>query len=235
MKNAELRMQNGDSRGAEMEDNVLLIKKQRVRRKVYQAVQISFGRKARVRPLKAAASERYGHRSKLQGGLARSKRPRLHLEDEYRFKRSGRNRVLARTSFRNWLYHRKTIRERLFRQRGIDKTPRQHNQNNKAKQFGRQNNSELREFSDGPYYHHEALNGSGYPQGLTKKDIPYSAQIIRVADEYDALVTKRQYTTHVDISKTLKQLIKLLLSMLVLHNYLMLLIYSLIYYLNTKQ
>ena len=69
-------------------------------------------------------------------------------------------------------------------------------------------NSELREFSDGPYYHHEALNGSGYPQGLTKKDIPYSAQIIRVADEYDALVTKRQYTTHVDISKTLKQLIK---------------------------
>lgn len=31
---------------------------------------------------------------------------------------------------------------------------------------------------------------------------------MRVADEYDALVTKRQYTTHVNISETLKDLIK---------------------------
>lgn len=44
--------------------------------------------------------------------------------------------------------------------------------------------------------------------GITKKDIPYGAQIVRVADEYDALVTKRQYTTHINISETLKDLIK---------------------------
>lgn len=66
----------------------------------------------------------------------------------------------------------------------------------------------LRPYAEGPLYHHEALNGTGYPQGLTKKDIPYVAQIIRVADEYDAIVTKRQYTTHVNISETLKELIK---------------------------
>lgn len=66
----------------------------------------------------------------------------------------------------------------------------------------------LRPYADGPLYHHEALNGTGYPSGLTKKDIPYVAQIIRVADEYDAIVTKRQYTTHVNISETLKELIK---------------------------
>lgn len=66
----------------------------------------------------------------------------------------------------------------------------------------------LRPYADGALYHHEALNGSGYPQGLTKKHIPYLAQIIRVADEYDAIVTKRQYTTHVNISETLKDLIK---------------------------
>lgn len=66
----------------------------------------------------------------------------------------------------------------------------------------------LRPYADGAYYHHEALNGTGYPQGLTQKDIPYVAQIIRVADEYDAIVTKRQYTTHVNISETLKDLIK---------------------------
>lgn len=54
--------------------------------------------------------------------------------------------------------------------------------------------------------HHEALNGSGYPNGITK--IPMEAQIVRVADEYDAIVTKRQYKTHVNISETLKDLIK---------------------------
>lgn len=70
------------------------------------------------------------------------------------------------------------------------------------------NDAYLRPFSDGPLYHHEALNGTGYPQGLKKKDIPYSAQIIRVCDEYDALVSKRNYQTHVNISETLKELIK---------------------------
>jgi len=66
----------------------------------------------------------------------------------------------------------------------------------------------LRPYSIGALYHHEALNGSGYPKGLKKHDIPFEAQIIRVADEYDALVTKRCYTTHVNISETLKDLIK---------------------------
>ncbi len=67
---------------------------------------------------------------------------------------------------------------------------------------------ELRPYSAGAYYHHEALNGSGYPQGLVKKDIPFEAQIIRVADEYDAIVSKRQYKSHIGISDTLKILIE---------------------------
>lgn len=66
----------------------------------------------------------------------------------------------------------------------------------------------LRPYALFPLDHHEALDGSGYPNGLHKKDIPYSAQIVRIADEYDALVTKRQYKTHVNISETLKDLIK---------------------------
>lgn len=48
----------------------------------------------------------------------------------------------------------------------------------------------------------------GYPNGLKKDEIPYVAQIIRVADEYDAIVSKRQYKTHVNISQTLEDLIK---------------------------
>lgn len=66
----------------------------------------------------------------------------------------------------------------------------------------------LRPYAAGSLYHHEALNGSGYPQGLTKKDIPYEGQIIRVADEYDAIVSKRQYKSHIGISDTLKILIE---------------------------
>ena len=65
----------------------------------------------------------------------------------------------------------------------------------------------LRPYAEGALYHHEALNGSGYPSGLTSNQIPLVAKIIRVADEYDALVTKRHYTTHVHISETLKDLI----------------------------
>ena len=67
---------------------------------------------------------------------------------------------------------------------------------------------QLRPYAAGPYYHHEALNGSGYPQGLTKKDIPYEGQIIRVADEYDAIVSKRQYKSHIGISDTLGILVE---------------------------
>ena len=65
----------------------------------------------------------------------------------------------------------------------------------------------LRPYAAGPLYHHEALNGTGYPSGLTKKDIPYEGQIIRVADEYDAIVSKRQYKTHIGITDTLKIII----------------------------
>jgi len=67
---------------------------------------------------------------------------------------------------------------------------------------------QLRPYAAGALYHHEALNGSGYPQGLKKKDIPYEGQIIRVADEYDAIVSKRQYKSHIGISDTLKILIE---------------------------
>lgn len=66
----------------------------------------------------------------------------------------------------------------------------------------------LQPYAAGAIYHHESLNGTGYPQGLTKKEIPYEGQIIRVADEYDAIVSKRQYKSHIGISDTLKILIE---------------------------
>ena len=68
--------------------------------------------------------------------------------------------------------------------------------------------AKLRPYHAGAYYHHEALDGTGYPQGLVKKDIPFEAQIIRVADEYDALVHKRQYKSHIGITDSLKIIIE---------------------------
>lgn len=70
------------------------------------------------------------------------------------------------------------------------------------------NDLKLRPYCAGALYHHESLNGSGYPNGLHGKEIPLEGQIIRVADEYDAIVSKRQYKSHIGISDTLKILIE---------------------------
>lgn len=42
-------------------------------------------------------------------------------------------------------------------------------------------------------YHHERWDGNGYPDHLAGDDIPISAQIVAVADVYDALVSPRVY------------------------------------------
>jgi putative nucleotidyltransferase with HDIG domain len=42
-------------------------------------------------------------------------------------------------------------------------------------------------------YHHEKMDGSGYPFGLQKDQIPLGARIIRVADCFDAITTDRPY------------------------------------------
>lgn len=42
-------------------------------------------------------------------------------------------------------------------------------------------------------YHHEFLDGSGYPYGLTEESIPISARIIAVANIFDALTSHRPY------------------------------------------
>jgi HD-GYP domain-containing protein (c-di-GMP phosphodiesterase class II) len=42
-------------------------------------------------------------------------------------------------------------------------------------------------------YHHERIDGSGYPYGLKGNDIPEVARIISICDVYDALRSKRSY------------------------------------------
>ena len=65
----------------------------------------------------------------------------------------------------------------------------------------------LQPYAAGTLFHHEGLDGSGYPNGVKGNKIPYEAQIIRVADEFEAISAKRQYKTHIGIIETLNILI----------------------------
>ena len=42
-------------------------------------------------------------------------------------------------------------------------------------------------------HHHERLDGSGYPDGLAAGEVPITAQIVGIADAYDAMTTTRSY------------------------------------------
>jgi len=51
----------------------------------------------------------------------------------------------------------------------------------------------LRDLIPGCYCHHEAWDGSGYPEGLTRDRIPLFGRIIAIADTYDAMTSDRSY------------------------------------------
>ena len=47
--------------------------------------------------------------------------------------------------------------------------------------------------------HHECYDGSGYPDGLAGEDIPVGARILKVTDEFAALISDRPYRKAFDI------------------------------------
>src|SRR5207249_4677296 len=49
-------------------------------------------------------------------------------------------------------------------------------------------------------------DGSGYPEGLARDDIPVGARIIMIADTIDAMTTDRPYRTALTLSKTIEEL-----------------------------
>ncbi|MDR3112026.1 MAG: HD-GYP domain-containing protein [Elusimicrobiota bacterium] len=57
-------------------------------------------------------------------------------------------------------------------------------------------------------YHHERYDGNGYPEKLSKNQIPIGARIICVADAYDAMVSDRPYRKSLPKENAILQLQK---------------------------
>lgn len=55
-------------------------------------------------------------------------------------------------------------------------------------------------------YHHERMDGRGYPDGLTDKQIPIGAKIVTLADSFDAMTTDRPYKTRRSFAEVIHDL-----------------------------
>lgn len=62
-------------------------------------------------------------------------------------------------------------------------------------------NEALRDLIPIVKYHHERIDGRGYPEGLKGNEIPLEARIVSVADAYHALVSDRPYRKGMPIEK----------------------------------
>jgi len=75
--------------------------------------------------------------------------------------------------------------------------------------FGLENIEHINMLRNIAEYHHESIDGAGYPSGMKGDNIPLEARIVAVADVFDALTSKRPYKeawSNEKAIKTLKQL-----------------------------
>ena len=56
------------------------------------------------------------------------------------------------------------------------------------------------------HYHHERWDGRGYPEGLRGDQIPIEAQVVSVADVYDALTSERVYKKAIPHEKAMRMI-----------------------------
>lgn len=63
-------------------------------------------------------------------------------------------------------------------------------------------------FADGVLMHHENVDGSGYPEGISGSRIPYIARLIHVAESFVALISRRNYRDIYDKESAIDELRK---------------------------
>ena len=56
-------------------------------------------------------------------------------------------------------------------------------------------------------WHHERWDGKGYPDGLKGEKIPISAQVVSIADVYDALTSERCYKKAFDHDTAIRMIL----------------------------
>jgi HD-GYP domain-containing protein (c-di-GMP phosphodiesterase class II) len=66
----------------------------------------------------------------------------------------------------------------------------------------------MNEIAEYVLYHHERLDGTGYPIGLKQGEIPLLSRIIAVADAYDAMTSERQYKAVLNKNAAVGELVK---------------------------
>ena len=62
--------------------------------------------------------------------------------------------------------------------------------------------------STGARWHHERMDGKGYPDRKQGEEIPLEARIIAVADSYDAMTSNRSYRSYLPQQKVREELLK---------------------------
>lgn len=65
---------------------------------------------------------------------------------------------------------------------------------------------QLRNIIPGVKYHHEQIDGKGYPEGLRGEKIPIIAKIVSVGDTFDAMTTDRPYRKALSKEMAIKEL-----------------------------
>lgn len=66
---------------------------------------------------------------------------------------------------------------------------------------------QLRDYLPAVLYHHERIDGKGYPEGRSGEEIPLLARIIAVADTFDAMTSDRAYRKAKSLEAVIKELI----------------------------
>jgi HD-GYP domain-containing protein (c-di-GMP phosphodiesterase class II) len=65
---------------------------------------------------------------------------------------------------------------------------------------------QMRDIVSGVLYHHERIDGKGYPNGLTGEQIPLTGKIVGLADSFDAMTSKRTYRDAMSIEQALEEI-----------------------------